>query len=370
VATDTAVPTAPAALPDPVASARSAGLRYVSDKRPGIRRERDGEGFIYRRPDGSAVTEEAELERIRKLAVPPAWTDVWICPFVNGHLQACGRDARGRKQYRYHTRWRQVRDDTKYSRTIAFAEALPEIRRRVEDDLSLKNLPRRKVLATVVRLLETTSIRIGNQEYARENGSFGLTTMRDRHVAVKGATVQFTFRGKGGKTHRIDVADRRLAAIVKRCRELPGYELFQYIDENGDQQVVDSADVNDYLREVSGQDFTAKDFRTWAGTLLAALALEECEAFDSQTQCKKNIVQAIERVSKRLGNTPAICRKSYVHPAVLDAYADGITLRSMTQQAERASNEARGGLRPDEAAVLRLLRHRVDREARTARKIA
>ena len=360
--------TAPA--PDPVASARSAGLRYVSDRRPGIRREREGDKFVYVRADGARVADEADLQRIRKLAIPPAWTDVWICPHVNGHLQASGRDARGRKQYRYHARWREVRDETKYTRMMAFAEALPAIRQRVDEDLSQKGLPRHKVLATVVRLLETTFIRVGNEEYARQNGSFGLTTMRDRHVEVKGSRLQFSFKGKGGKRHRIDVADRRLAAIVKRCRDLPGYELFQYLDENGEAQVVDSADVNTYLREIGGQEFTAKDFRTWAGTVLAALALEEFEAFDSQAQCKRNIVQAIENVSKRLGNTPAICRKCYVHPAVIEAYAGGITLQSLKREAERALAAAPKGLKPEEAAVLGLLKARLDRDVRSERKIA
>lgn len=349
--------------PDPAASARAVGLRYVSGSRPGIRREREGDSFRYLGADGEPVTDESALERIRRLAIPPAWTDVWICPFTNGHLQATGRDARGRKQYRYHTRWRQVRDETKYTRMLAFAGALPCIRRQVDADLGLRGLPRRKVLATVVRLLETTFIRVGNEEYARENGSFGLTTMRARHVEVNGSTLHFCFRGKGGRRHRIAVSDRRLAAIVKRCRDLPGYELFQYVDEDGGRQVVDSADVNDYLREITGRDFTAKDFRTWAGTLLAALALEELESFDSQAQCKRNVVQAIDRVAKALGNTPAICRKCYVHPAVLEAYADGITLRALKRRTDAAVAEDGSGLHAEEAAVLDLLQQRLDRAA-------
>jgi DNA topoisomerase-1 len=355
---------------EPAATARQAGLRYVNDRRPGIRREREGEGFVYRGPDGALVTDEQQLTRFRKLAIPPAWTDVWICSSPNGHLLASGRDARGRKQYRYHPRWRQIRDETKYNRMVAFAQALPRIREQVEHDLALAGLPRRKVLATVVRLLETTFIRVGNEEYARTNGSFGLTTMRDRHVTVQGSTLRFSFKGKGGKTHRIDVSDRRLAAIVKRCRDLPGYELFQYVDEDGEPQVVDSADVNGYLRDAGADEFTAKDFRTWAGTVLAALALQEFEAFDSETQRKRNVVQAIEQVAKRLGNTPAICRKCYVHPTVIEAYMDGLTLETVRQQAERAMVEDVDGLRPEEAMVLALLRNRLAREERESRKIA
>ena len=353
---------------DPVESARSAGLRYVTDGSPGITRRRQGEGFVYLDRKEEPVTDEKDLQRIRTLAIPPAWTEVWICPFANGHLQATGRDARGRKQYRYHPKWRLVRDETKYNRMMAFAEALPGIRRKVEEDLALRGLPRRKVLAAVVRLLETTFIRVGNEEYARQNGSFGLTTMRDRHVEVQGSTLKFSFKGKAGKRHEVDISDRRLAAIVKRCRDLPGYELFQYVDENGEQQTIDSADVNEYLREISGEDFTAKDFRTWAGTLLAALALQEFEAFDSQAQCKKNIVRAIEAVASQLGNTPAICRKCYVHPAVLDAYTDGLTLRTFKERTEQMA-QAHEGLKPEEEQVLGFLQARLSREV-DERKIA
>ena len=351
-------------------AARAAGLRYVKDGRPGIRRERRGDQFAYFRADGREITDERELDRIRRLAIPPAWTGVWICPYPNGHLLATGRDAKGRKQYRYHPRWRVVRDENKYNRMVAFAEALPGIRARVQEDLQLKGLPRRKVLATVVRLLETTFIRVGNEEYARQNRSFGLTTLRDRHVEVDGSTVRFSFRGKAGKQHAVDVTDRRIAGIIKRCQDLPGYELFQYVDENGEPQVVDSADVNEYLRELSGQEFTAKDFRTWAGTLLAALALDEFEAFDSEAQAKKNVVRAIEEVAKRLGNTPAISRKSYVHPAVLDAYVDGQTLRTYKARAEETLRDAIEGLEPEEAAVLAFLRDRLARELAGQKRIA
>jgi DNA topoisomerase I len=355
-------PSLPAPATDPVASAQMARLRYVSDTTPGIRRKRAGTGFSYRRPDGTLVHDAETLRRIRALAIPPAWTDVWICTLPNGHLQATGRDAKGRKQYRYHPRWRAVRDETKYTRLIAFGEALPRIRARVEKDLKRPDLPREKVLATVVRLLETTLIRVGNAEYAKANQSYGLTTMRNRHVAVEGATVRFHFRGKSGMDHRIDINDRRLANIVKRCKELPGAELFQYIDDDGQRQTIDSGDVNEYLHDITGDDFTAKDFRTWAGTLLAAMALQEFERFDSETQAKKNVVQAIERVAERLGNTPSVCRKCYVHPAVLDAYLEGTMLEAVKQRAEQEIVDALPGLTPEEGVVLALLQQRLARE--------
>jgi DNA topoisomerase-1 len=339
-----------------------ARLRYVSDTMPGIRRKRAGTGFSYRRPDGTLVHDAETLRRIRALAIPPAWTDVWICTLPNGHLQATGRDAKGRKQYRYHPRWRAVRDETKYTRLVAFGEALPRIRARVEKDLKRPDLPREKVLATVVRLLETTLIRVGNAEYAKANQSYGLTTMRNRHVDVEGATVRFHFRGKSGIDHRIDINDRRLANIVKRCKDLPGAELFQYIDDDGRRQTIDSGDVNAYLHDITGDDFTAKDFRTWAGTLLAAMALQEFERFDSETQAKKNVVQAIERVAERLGNTPSVCRKCYVHPAVLDAYLEGTMLEAVKQRAEQEIADALPGLKPEEGAVLAFLQQRLARE--------
>lgn len=357
---------APALLPvssDPVASARAAGLRYVTDDRPGIRRRRAGKHFAYTGPDGRMIRDPDELRRIAALAIPPAWTDVWIAPDPRAHLQATGRDARGRKQYRYHPRWRATRDETKYNRLIAFGEALPTIRARVHEDLRLSGLPRRKVLATVVRLLEQTLIRVGNEEYARANKSFGLTTMRTRHVAVAGATVHFTFRGKSGVTHAIDLSDRRLAGIVKRLQALPGQELFQYVDEGGKRHTIDSADVNAYLTELTGQDFTAKDFRTWAGTVLALTALREFPPFDSETQATHNVVQAIERVAARLGNTPAICRKCYVHPHLLDAYLDGSLAAVLPPSTGAARHEHPAGLTPEETAVLTLLRARLARGA-------
>jgi DNA topoisomerase-1 len=350
-------------ITDPVESAKAAGLRYVSDETPGIRRRRAGKGFTYTTPDGAKLTDAATLARIKSLAIPPAWTDVWICPRPNGHIQATGRDEKGRKQYRYHPRWHEVRDETKYARMIAFAGALPKIRERTAQDLAKAGLPREKVLATVVQLLEKTLIRVGNEEYAKTNKSYGLTTMRNRHVDVSGSTLHFQFRGKSGVRHSIDVDNRRLARVVERLQELPGQELFQYLDEDGQRQTIDSSDVNEYLREITGQDFTAKDFRTWAGTILASLALQEFEGFDSDTQAKKNIVRAIETVSERLGNTPTVCRKCYVHPAVLDAYLDGSMLETLKQRAEQEMTEALKQLRPEEAAVMGLLQQRLAREA-------
>lgn len=348
-------------ITDPVASAKSAGLRYVTDDSPGIRRKRAGKSFSYIGLDGKPIHDPEELKRIKAIGLPPAYTDVWICTLPNGHLQATGRDAKGRKQYRYHVRWRKVRDETKYARMMIFGLKLPQIRKRLEQDLARPGLPREKVLATVVRLLETTLIRVGNEEYAKENRSFGLTTMRDRHVDISGSTIQFQFRGKSGKEHTIDLKDRRLAKIVKRCRDIPGYELFQYLDEQGQRQTVDSADVNEYLREITGEDFTAKDFRTWSGTVFAAIALQAFVAFDSEAQAKKNIVRAIETVSERLGNTPSICRKCYVHPAVIDAYLDGTLAHTLEQRVEQEMAETLDELRPEEAAVMAFLQQRLAR---------
>jgi DNA topoisomerase-1 len=347
---------------DPVEAAKAAGLRYVSDKRPGITRERVGDEWRFFGVNGQEITDEKVLERIRKLGIPPAWTEVWICPSPNGHIQATGRDAKGRKQYRYHTRWRETRDETKYGRMIAFGEALPLIRERTERDLKLNGMPREKVLAAVVQLLEKTMIRVGNDEYARENKSYGLTTMRDKHVKVEGTEIKFKFRGKSGKDHMISLKNRRLANIVKRSRDLPGYELFQYIDENGERQDIKSEDVNEYLREITGQDFTAKDFRTWAGTVLATVALQEYENIDSQAQVKKNIVRAVETVAERLGNTPSICRKCYIHPAVLDAYLEGSLLDVLQQRTEQEMRESIQELKPEEAAVMGLLQKRLQLE--------
>lgn len=360
----------PAALPpatdDVKAAARSAGLRYVSDTSPGMRRQIGADGFIYLDAHGEAVTDEDTLARIRKLAIPPAWTDVWICKLEHGHLQATGRDAKQRKQYRYHARWRTLRDEVKYERMIKFGQALPDIRRRVDAALRLPGLPRDKVLATVVYLLQATMMRIGNEEYARTNQSFGLTTLRSRHVRVEGRAVQFRFRGKSGVFHDITVEDKRLARIIGRIRDLPGQDLFQYLDPDGTTHAIGSADVNDYLREISGEDYTAKDFRTWSGTVLAALALREFEKFDSETQAKKNIVRAIESVAERLGNTPSICRKCYVHPAVIESYLDGTMLEALRQRTEQELSGDLHALQPEEAAVIALLQQRLQSVAPTA----
>jgi DNA topoisomerase-1 len=341
---------AKAQLPAPE-TAKVAGLRHVNDQRmPGIRRIGSSHRVRYVAPNGRTVGDRTELARIKSLVIPPAWKDVWICPDPRGHVQATGRDARGRKQYRYHPRWRQVRDEVKYGRLIAFAQALPGIRRRTAADLESNGLSREKVLAAAVQLLEKTLIRVGNEEYARENGSVGLTTMRDSHAKIDGGTVRFEFRGKSGVRHAVDLQDARLAKIVKACRDLPGYELFQYVDEKGERQTIDSADVNAYLREVSGEDFTAKDFRTWAGTVLAAKALAEVATFASTAEAKRNVVKAIESVAKRLGNTKAVCRKCYIHPAILDAYMDGATISTLRARAARLA-KARASLNGDEAAI-------------------
>jgi DNA topoisomerase-1 len=332
---------------DPSESAESAGLRYVGDDQPGIRRRRSGAGFSYTDPAGRRISDSATLKRIAALAIPPAWSDVWICPRPNGHIQATGRDARGRKQYRYHARWSQVRDEAKYGRMIAFAESLPRIRQHTERDLRQPGIPRTKVLAAVVRLLQETSIRIGNDEYRRQNKSFGLTTMLDRHARFDGGRLRFEFKGKSGKQHAVELEDKRLARIVKQCQDIPGQELFQYLDDDGARHAIESADVNDYLREISGGDFTAKDFRTWNGTVLAMRYLRLCEAPSSANAGKRLVAGAIKNVAAELGNTPAVCRKAYVHPVVVNAYLDG----SLAPEAGAAE-----GLSDEEACVLGLLK--------------
>jgi DNA topoisomerase-1 len=356
--------TVPAA--DVVLSVKTAGLRYVSDTTPGIRRIVKGTGFSYVAPHGKVIRDPSILKRIKSLAIPPAWTEVWICSDAEGHLQATGRDAKGRKQYRYHGRWRQVRDDTKYDRMLAFGRLLSRIRKRVVKHLALTGLPREKILATVVRLLETTLIRVGNEEYSRTNDSFGLTTMRDRHVKVNGAGVRFEFRGKSGILHAVDLTDRRLARIVKQSRDLPGYELFQYIDEEGARRSIDSSDVNAYLQQIAGEEFTAKDFRTWAGTVLAARALDECHPFGSSTQAKRNVVAAIESVAKRLGNTKAICRKCYVHPEIINAYLDGSLAALLRRRVSHELAQSGRDLPKDELAVLACLHARLIKNGRQA----
>jgi DNA topoisomerase-1 len=353
-----------AGTPAPQESARDAGLRYSTDSRPGIRRIRRGSSFSYQTPEGKVLRDRAELRRIKALVIPPAWTDVWICPDPRGHLQATGRDARGRKQYRYHPRWREVRDETKYERLIGFATKLSAIRKRTAADLRSAGLTREKVLAAVVQLLEKTLIRVGNDEYAKENGSFGLTTLRDGHVDVSGGRVRFSFRGKSGVEHDIKLDDRRLARTIKACRDIPGYDLFQYYDDNGGRHPVGSAEVNAYLKEITGEDYTSKDFRTWAGTVLAADLLRAFDAFKSDTEAKRNIVRAVEAVAKRLGNTRAVCRKCYIHPAILDAYVDRSMVKTVADRARRAARKP-GDLTEAERAVLALLQRRLTKLPRS-----
>jgi DNA topoisomerase-1 len=355
-------PTADSARAEARDEARQAGLRYVDDSMPGYSRELvDGE-FRYRDRAGKLLQDEAEQERIRKLAIPPAYTDVWISPYRNSHLQATGRDARGRKQYRYHAAWREQRDTTKYNRMLAFGRALPRLRRRVQRDLARKTLCREKILALIVQLLESTLIRVGNDEYARSNQSYGLTTLRHRHVAIAGSRLVFRFRGKSAQEHEIALTDRKLARIVRHCRELPGQELFQYIDAAGERHAVSSGDVNDYIREIAGDEFSAKDFRTWAGTLLTAGTLNAMEPFASATEAKQNTQRAIKEVACLLGNTPAVCRKCYVHPAILDAYLSQ-SLQEVVALSGSSAEKYRG-LRKEEKWLL----HFLQREARAARK--
>ena len=364
---------------DPVMSARAAGLRYVSDRRPGLRRIHAAKGFRYVDPDGKPVRDKETLGRIKSLAIPPAWIDVWISKEANGHLQATGRDVRGRKQSRYHPHWREIRDETKYERMALFATALPQLRQRVEHDMGLPGMPREKVLATIVKLMEETHIRVGNSEYAKENHSYGLTTMRHKHVHVHGTTITFDFKGKSGVHHTIDLSDKRLARIIKRCEDIPGYELFQFIDHDGNHHHIDSHDVNEYLREVTGEHFTAKDFRTWAGSVLAGEMLRQIGPFTTATQAKKNVVQAITEVAKRLGNTPSVCRKCYVHPAVLESYLSGKMAEVSEEQVEEIKEEIRevkheleqeiaghtAALHKEEQALVSLLKQRLLVEAAT-----
>ena len=350
---------------DPRAAAEDAGLNYVSDEMPGLQRKAMRSGFNYFRPDGKRVTDEETLARVRKLAIPPAYTDVWICRDPKGHMQATGRDAKGRKQYRYHERFRAVRDGTKYEHMLDFAAALPAIRRRVNEDLALRGLPRQKVLATIIHLLETTMIRVGNSDYEKQNKSYGLTTLHNRHVAIEGSELRFRFKGKSGKEWKLRVKDRRVARIVKAIQELPGQHLFQYVDDDGERHEVASGDVNAYLKEISGQNITAKDFRTWTGTVLAAMALSEFEAVDSQAAAKRNVRAAIEAVAARLGNTPTVCRKCYIHPEIFNSYLDNSLLLQAKQEAEEELSHI-GGLTPEEAAVLAFLHPRLAREARSA----
>lgn len=318
------------AFAEPKVAAVSASLRYMSDARPGVRRKRSDKGFLYLSPEGAHLSDAAAIKRIRSLAVPPAWTDVWICPFADGHLQTAGRDSRGRKQYRYHPCFREIRESTKFEHVIAFADVLPAIRARVGEHMDLPGLPREKVMATVVYLLDKTLIRVGNDDYARENKSYGLTTLKNRHVEINGSEVRFRFVGKSGKEWSARIRNRFVAKIIRSCQELPSQELLQYRGEDDSIQDITSSDVNDYLRGITGKDITAKDFRTWAGTVLAAAALSGLESYDGAAKSKKRLRAAIEKVAARLGNTPAICRRCYVHPEVLNCYLDGTLMREMT----------------------------------------
>ena len=345
-------------LEDQRNAATRAGLNYVTDGVAGITRKRAGKGWAFYAPDGARIADAAERKRINTLAIPPAWTDVWICPDPKGHIQATARDDRGRKQYRYHPQYRESRDKSKFRRMLEFSEILPEIRERVERDLRARDLTRRQILATVVMLLDKTLIRVGNDEYARENRSFGLTTLRGRHVEVKGAKLKFSFRGKSGVEHAIAITDRRLARIVQQCQDLPGYELFKYLDADGKRQTISSDDVNAYLREITGRDITAKDFRTWAGTMLAAKELCAMGPAASGREAERNMIKAIDAVAERLGNTRAVCRKYYVHPGLVRAYLQGLTAplpsnNSLPRHTRREPGTA--ALRRDEVAVLQFL---------------
>jgi DNA topoisomerase I len=326
--------------------ARAVGLRYVSDDRPGITRHRSGRGFSYRATNGETIRDRAEIARINAIVIPPAWTEVWICPNPRGHILATGRDARNRKQYRYHPEWRALRDATKFDRMVAFSRALPTIRTRLTDDLALRGLSREKVLAAVVSIIDHTLIRVGNEEYARQNGSFGATTLQDDHAHFAHGELRLSFRGKSGKEHEASIDDPRLVRVVRRCQELPGEQLFAYLDETGAPRTIDSGDVNDYLREIAGEGITVKDFRTWGGSVLCHQLLLDAGPAGSETEAKRMVVAAIKLVAARLGNTPAVCRASYVHPSIIDAYLEG-ELRAGDDEEEHDDEDA-GGLRPEE----------------------
>ncbi|UZW57026.1 DNA topoisomerase IB [Sphingobium sp. JS3065] len=345
---------------DPCKAERSAELRYASDEEPGFTRRPYGKGWRYFDTQGKRIADRGLIERIDRIAIPPAYAEVWICPEENGHIQATGRDARGRKQYLYHPRFREMRDGSKYEHMLEFARSLPGIRKRIDRDMRRRGLPREKILAAIIWLLEATMIRVGNADYARQNRSYGLTTLNDRHVRVDRDEMRFRFKGKGGKQWNLKLTDHRVARIVRQSQDLPGQHLFQYIDEDGERREVTSGDVNAYLREISGSDITAKDFRTWAGTVLTALTLAEFEQADSETAAKRNVQAAMKKVAAQLGNTPAICRRCYVHPIVIDSYL------SQTLMLE-ASRRGPAGLRPEERLVLAFLRARQSTEKRTAR---
>ena len=346
-------------------------LRYVSHEEPGITRKRAGKGFSYRNPDGQLIKDQASLKWIRSLAIPPAYKDVWISPYPDAHLLAVGRDQKGRMQYRYHPEWRAARDATKFERMLEFGRVLPTIRAALAADLRKSGLSKRRVLALVVRLLEITHIRVGNEEYAKTNKSYGLTTLKDRHLIVDGATIRFHFKGKSGKEHEITLKDRRMAKLVAQCQDIPGQQLFQYIDENGKRQGIDSSEVNEYLREISGEHFTAKDFRTWAATVLCALTLSKLDNFETESAAKKNLKQAIEQVAKRLGHTPTICRKSYIHPRMIEDYMAGELFNVLKiEMAIEGSSDWPVELEPYEAAVLKYLSARLEKVVEKVDQIA
>ena len=346
-------------ITDCEAQARSQGLRYVTDAKPGFTRKRYGKHFHFFDTRGERIRDEAVIARIRKLAIPPAYTKVWICPHANGHMQATGLDAKGRKQYRYHAEWRNLRDASKFSHILAFGDFLPKLRTVTAEHMSQRGLSREKVLATVVTLLERTLIRVGNDEYARTNKSYGLTTLRHNHVDVSGHTIRFRFKGKSGKEWNLKLADRRIARVVRACADIDGQELFKYIDDNGQVRDVTSGDVNAYLKSITGEAFSAKNFRTWTGTVLAAMALQDYAVYDTEAQAKKNVVAAIERVSKKLGNTPTVCRKSYIHPQVIDAYMDGSLVEQISGEIDKAFRAQYEQLTPEEILILAFLKQRL-----------
>jgi DNA topoisomerase I len=347
-------------------TAAATHLRYVTDAVPGIRRSRAGRGFCYIDSTGSKVRDVQVLKRIKALAIPPAWTQVWICSYENGHIQAIGRDQRKRKQYRYHTQWREMRDESKFDQMLAFGQMLPAIRKQVERDLSRSGLPCEKILAVLVRLLESTLIRIGNEEYVRANKSFGLTTLRDRHVQITGPMIRFQFRGKSGVEHSVDVKDRKVARILRNAADLPGEVLFQYLDDSGERRSIESTDVNQYLRQITGQEFSAKDFRTWAGTVLSVQALLTFPELTSIAQAKRDVSQAVAAVAKVLGNTRSVCRKCYIHPQVVMAFMEG----SLTKSVKKISDRRKPGFRPEEWKTLVFLKNRIAGGGRSASRAA
>ena len=338
---------------EPEYSAGVAGLKYVSDSNPGYRRRKSGRGFIYTNPKGEKVSDPELLERFRQLVIPPAWRDVWICPDRKGHIQVTGRDQKGRKQYIYHPDWEEIRNSTKFYRMIDFAAAIPLIRKTVDEDLSKRGLTREKVLALIIDLMEKTLIRVGNQEYAKLNDSYGITTLKDEHVDVNGSSIEFLFKGKSGKQWIVNIKDRRLARLVKQCQDLPGQEVFSYIDEEGKLKTVDSFEVNEYIRQISGQDFSAKDFRTWNGTVIAAVHLFNLGPPENEKDEKRKVQETIKAVSAELINTPAICRKYYIHPDILTAFSDGTLFSEMKKVVNKETKA--NGLRAEEKAVLRIL---------------